>query len=89
MISIEVMSVISAYDLEMYNYYAETLHEIIKNFDALYNLFLTRFPRARLVKILVDDSNNLAFCAVFNRRKEFLGFRIVFDNKYVALKDVQ
>ncbi|MDI3474782.1 MAG: hypothetical protein PWQ79_1234 [Thermococcaceae archaeon] len=74
----------SVYAKEIYEMHSESIHQVIENYEALKEDYLNDHSRARIVRIVFNEDNDLPLAIEFNRKDDsFKGFTIAIGKPHI------
>jgi len=74
----------SNYSREIYGMHEEVINETLENYDKLKEDYLNDHSRARIVRIVINEDNNLPLAIEFHRKDDsFKGFSIAIGKPYI------
>ncbi|HII61142.1 hypothetical protein [Pyrococcus horikoshii] len=74
----------SNYSREMYEMNKDAIESALDSYESLKEEYLENHPRARLIRIVVNEDNDLPLAMEFNRRDDsFKGFTVAIGKPYV------
>ncbi|WP_048146516.1 hypothetical protein [Pyrococcus abyssi] len=78
----------SNYSREMYEMNKEEIEKALDSYNELKEAYLEDHPRARLIRIVVNEENDLPLAMEFHRKDDsFKGFTIAIGKPYVKRKE--
>ncbi|AFK21795.1 hypothetical protein [Pyrococcus sp. ST04] len=86
--AIEEIKAHSTYSREIYEMNKEDIGRALDNYENLKENYLDNHPRARLIRIVVNEENDLPLAMEFHRKDDsFKGFTIAIGKPYVRNKE--
>ncbi len=74
----------SVYANEIYEMHSESINEVLDNYEGLKEDYLSDHSRARIVRIVFNEDNNLPLAIEFNRKDDsFKGFTIAIGKPHI------
>jgi hypothetical protein len=74
----------SAYSREIYEMHSESINHVIDNYESLKEDYINDHSRARIVRIVFNEDNNLPLAIEFNRKDDsFKGFTIAIGKPHI------
>ena len=74
----------SVYANEIYEMHSESINEVLDNYEGLKEDYLNDHSRARIVRIVFNEDNNLPLAIEFNRKDDsFKGFTIAIGKPHI------
>jgi len=74
----------SNYSREIYNMHEDAINEALEHYDELKEEYLNDHSRARIVRIVINEDNNLPLAIEFHRKDDsFKGFSIAIGKPYI------
>jgi len=82
--TIEAIKSHSNYSREIYEMHEESINNAIDNYEQLKEDYLNDHSRARIVRILINDDNDLPLAIEFHKKDDsFKGFSIAIGKPYI------
>jgi hypothetical protein len=74
----------SVYSREIYEMHSESINHVIDNYESLKEDYINDHSRARIVRIVFNEDNNLPLAIEFNRKDDsFKGFTIAIGKPHI------
>lgn len=74
----------SNYSREIYDMHEESINNALEHYDQLKEDYLNEHSRARIVRIVINEDNDLPLAIEFNRKDDsFKGFSIAIGKPYI------
>lgn len=74
----------SVYSREIYEMHSESIDEVIENYEELKETYLNDHSRARIVRIVFNEDNDLPLAIEFHRKDDsFKGFTIAIGKPHI------
>ncbi|WP_297520143.1 hypothetical protein [Thermococcus sp.] len=78
----------SVYANEIYEMHSESINDVIDNYEELKEDYLSEHSRARIVRIVFNEDNNLPLAIEFNRKDDsFKGFTIAIGKPHIKSRE--
>ncbi|MBP1910898.1 hypothetical protein [Thermococcus stetteri] len=74
----------SVYSREIYEMHSESINHVIDNYESLKEDYISDHSRARIVRIVFNEDNDLPLAIEFNRKDDsFKGFTIAIGKPHI------
>jgi len=80
----------SVYANEIYEMHSESINRVLEDYESLKKDYLSDHSRARIVRIVFNEDNDLPLAIEFNRRDDsFKGFTIAIGKPHIKSREIE
>ncbi len=79
----------SVYASEIYEMHSESINRVLEDYESLKEDYLNDHSRARIVRIVFNEDNDLPLAIEFNRKDDsFKGFTIAIGKPHIKSREI-